>query len=480
MLSHDDLHDELTQICGKKYIITEEGDMAPYLKDWRGDYLGKAAAIVCPGNTGQVAAIMTLANKNGIPVVPQGGNTSLCGAATPDDSGAAIVLAMGRMNKIRSLDKSSQTMVVEAGCILEDIQNAAKKNGFLFPLNFGSRGTCQIGGNLATNAGGLNVVRYGNARQLCLGLEVVTPSGEVMDLLSSLKKDNAGYDMKNLFIGSEGTLGIITAATLQLFPPPLAAATAWAGVRNIDAAIGLLAKTQAASGGNVVSFELMSEVIIDNVLKFYPEVAAPIDDLPEFSCLIEIASTRKTDAGAGKDGSFPLEEVMAALLEDAMEDGLVSDATIARNENQRQALWSIRESIPESEVMAGPGYKSDISVPLEHMSAFYGRAAAAADAVVPGIKVFGFGHLGDGNLHYNLSAPDSGKADFAAHYPEFDKILKNLLREYHGSISAEHGIGQKKRQMLEEIKDPVALAMMRNIKSALDPNGIMNPGKVLY
>ena len=479
MLSHKELHQKLADICGARYVITSEDEMASYLKDWRGHYFGKASAIVRPSSTEDVAAILKLANDHLIPVVPQGGNTSLCGGATPDETGQAIVLSMGRMDKIRSLDHQSQTMVVEAGCILENIQNAAEKEGLLFPLNFGSRGICQIGGNLSTNAGGLNVVRYGNARQLCLGLEVITPSGEVMDLLTPLKKDNTGYDLKNLFIGAEGTLGMITAATLQLYPQPKAVATSWAGVRDIDAAIDLLSRTQMASGGNVVSFELMPKSIIDNVRRYYPDVAEPLDHVPQFSCLIEIASTRQTDAELAQDGAAPLDQIMTELLGQAMEDGLVNDATIARNENQRQALWAIRELTPESEIKAGAAYKSDISIPLEHMSAFYHRAAEAAQAIVPGVKVFGFGHLGDGNLHYNLSIPDEGHPDFMAEYPKFDAMLKELLIEYHGSISAEHGIGQKKRAMLQEVKDPAALAAMRAIKSALDPNRIMNPGKII-
>ncbi len=484
MLPHDELKAALTAICGAKYVITPDtdqgaADMAPYLKDWRGHYLGAASAIVRPDTTEQVAQIITLANMHHIPVVPQGGNTSLCGGATPDDQGNAIMLSLGRMKRIRSLDAKSQTMVVEAGCILEHIQDAAKAEGYLFPLNFGARGICQIGGNLSTNAGGLNVVRYGNARQLCLGLEVVTPTGAVMDLLSPLKKDNTGYDLKNLMIGAEGTLGIITAATLQLFPAPQAVATAWAGVRDIDAAIDLLTRTQSASGGNVVSFELMPKSIIDNVRRFYPDVAEPLSHVPEFSCLIEIASTRDTDTELREDGSAPLDDIITNVLGTAMEDGLVNDATIARNENQRQALWAIRELTPESEIKAGAAYKSDISIPLEHMSEFYHRAAAAARAIVPDVKVFGFGHLGDGNLHYNLSIPDDGHPAFMAEYPKFDKILQDLLVEYHGSISAEHGIGQKKRAMLAAAKDPTALALMRAIKAALDPNNIMNPGKII-
>ena len=327
--------------------------------------------------------------------------------------------------------------------------------------------------------GGLNVLRYGNARSLCLGLEVVTPSGEVMNLLSPLKKDNTGYDLKNLFIGAEGTLGIITAATLQLFPEPKAMATSWAGVRDINAAIELLQRAQAISGGNVIAFELMPKSIIDNVRRFYPDVASPLEDVPPFSALIEIASTASSDAKPDDQGQMPLNTQMEMLLQDAFEDGLVNDATIAKNENQRQALWAIRELTPESEIKAGAAYKSDISIPLQHMQAFYHRAAEAAEAIAPGVKIFGFGHLGDGNLHYNLSIPDAGHDDFMSVYPEFDDMITGLLKEYGGSISAEHGIGQKKKQMLAEAKDKTALSVMAAIKAALDPHNIMNPGKIL-
>lgn len=481
MLSQNDLTKALAEICGEKHVITPDApaEMAPFLQDQRGDYIGKAAAIARPHTVSEVAALISFANRHRIPVVPQGGNTSLCGGATPDESGTAILISLSRMNKIRALDPKSQTMVVEAGCILENIQQAAETDGYLFPVDFGARGTCQIGGILSTNAGGLNVVGYGNVRQLCLGLEAVTPTGDIMNLLSPLKKDNTGYDLKNLMIGAEGTLGIITAATMQLLPKPLASATAWAGVRDIDAAIELLARTESATGGNVVAFELIPKLIIATVCHYYPHIPSPLKELPEFSCLIEIASTRRGDAPLAEDGGAPLDQIMAIILEEAMTDGLVLDATIALNENQRQMLWAIRELIPESETKAGAGYKSDISVPLNHMSDFYHRAAEEARAIVPDVKIFGFGHLGDGNLHYNLLIPDDGIEDFEAYYPQFDTLLQKLLEEYHGSISAEHGIGQKKRAMLKAVKNPIALEMMRAIKRALDPNGIMNPGKII-
>jgi len=471
--------DAIRAITGERYVLTEDDETAPYLTDWRGHYTGKAMAVIRPGSTDDVARIVGYANHHHLPIVPQGGNSSLCGGATPDDSGRALVLSMARMDRIRSLDRHSRTIVVEAGCILENIQLAAEKEDLLFPLNFGSRGTCRIGGNLSTNAGGLNVVRYGNARSLCLGLEVVVADGRVMNLLSPLKKDNTGYDLKNLFIGAEGTLGVITAATLQLFPRSKAVATAFAGLRDIEAAIELLNRCQEASGGRVTAFELMPRSILDNVTRHFPDIAMPIADPPPFSALIDISSTAAGDADLTADGSAPLNLMMETLLAAAYEDGLVSDATIAASEHQRQMIWAVRELTPESEIKAGPAYKSDISIPIEHMAAFYARAAAQADAIAPGVKIFGFGHLGDGNLHYNLSIPEDGHPDFPSLYPRFDAMLCALLKEYRGSISAEHGIGQKKRHMLRETKDKTALDLMAAIKAALDPNGIMNPGKIL-
>ncbi|MCE2517141.1 MAG: FAD-binding oxidoreductase, partial [Alphaproteobacteria bacterium] len=402
-MTRDDIIAELIAITGAKYTIADRQEMTPYLTDWRGHYHGAALAVTHPGSTDEVARIIQLADRHAIPVVPQGGNTSLCGGATPDDNGTAIVLSMTRMDRIRHLDLSSQSIVVEAGCILEHIQIAAEAEGLVFPLNFGARGTCRIGGNLSTNAGGLNVVRYGNARQLCLGLEVVTPKGEVMDLLSPLKKDNTGYDLKNLFIGAEGTLGVITAATLQLFPEPKARATAWAGVRDINAAITMLQRAQSDSGGNVIAFELMPRSIVENVREHFPDTIAPLDDMPEFSCLIELASTAAADARPRADGTLALQVMMENLLAEGFEDGLVLHATIAQNENQRQAIWAIRDLTPEIEIKAGPAYKSDISIPHEHMAEFYDRAATAIRAIVPDVRLFGFGHMGDGNLHYNLA-----------------------------------------------------------------------------
>lgn len=469
----------LADICGSDSVITEDSGKAPYLTDWRGSYTGKAFAVVLPNSTEEVSRLLAIANEHGLPVVPQGGNTGLCGGATPDDSGNSLLLSLRRMDRVVRLDRRGGTMVVEAGCILETAQNAAAEAGLLLPLDLGARGSCRIGGNLSTNAGGLNVVRYGDARALCPGLEVVLADGRVIDLLSPLKKDNTGYSLRDLFIGAEGTLGVITAATLQLFPAPTAVATAFAGVRDIDAAIALLNSLQAASGGFVTAFELIPKDLVGNVREHFPDTPSPLEKIPDFSALIEISSTAGTDLRPGAGGRLQLDVLMERVLEDALNDGLVLDAAIAKSEAQRKALWAVRELIPESEKRAGNAYKSDISIPLEHMSEFYHRAAKGAKAILPGVRVFGFGHLGDGNLHYNLCVPKDGHPDFQSLFPAFDELLVSLLREYGGSVSAEHGIGRKKRELLELSKDETALSVMAAIKKALDPKGIMNPGVIL-
>ena len=469
----------LSEICGPGHVATDESATAPYLTDWRKTYTGKAMAVVSPGSTGEVARVIALANRHRLPVVPQGGNTSLCGGATPDSSGQSVLLSLNRMDRIIGIDPGNNAIAVEAGCILETVQKAAADQGLLFPLDLGARGSCRIGGNLSTNAGGLNMLKYGNSRTLCLGLEAVLPDGRVMDLMTPNKKDNTGYDLKNLFIGAEGTLGVITAATLQLFPVPKAVSTAFAGVRGIDAAITLLHRCQAASGGRVTAFELISRALVDNVREHYPDTPAPLSGIPDFCVLADFSSTADADAEPGADGGMPLDALMERTLEEARRDGLIHDATIARSERQRAALWSVRERIPESETLAGESYKSDISVPLAHMAEFYRRGADEAEAIAPGVRVFGFGHLGDGNLHYNLCVPRGGHPDFASLFPKFDGMLMSLLGEYGGSVSAEHGIGQMRRSMLKESKDEAALSVMAAVKQALDPNGIMNPGKIL-
>jgi len=471
--------DALIQIVGEANLIQNEQDKARYLMDWRKQYNGNSMAVVKPATTAEVSAILKLADEQNIAIIPQGGNTGLCGGATPDQGEHNLVISTERMKTIREVDTSSQTITVEAGCILDHIKSAADEHGLLFPLDLGARGTCQIGGNLSTNAGGLNVIRYGNTRELTLGIEVVLMGGKVLSLLSKLKKDNTGYDLKDLFIGAEGTLGVITAATLKLFPKPIATTTGFAAMRDIDAAISLLHRCQAASGGNVIAFELMPKTIIENVRHFYPDTPLPISDIPRFSALIEIASTAEDSGTPDHEGTMPLEKNLTEVLAKAIEDGLVLDATIARNLTQRNTIWQIRELTPESEIKAGKAYKSDISIPLKHMSAFYDEAEKAATAIMPGIRIFGFGHLGDGNLHYNLSEPQEKRSDFLEYYPAFDEMMKTLVMKYEGSISAEHGIGQKKRDVFISTKDPVALEVMRSIKVALDPKHLMNPGKVV-
>lgn len=469
----------LEHIVGTTHVLSNPSDMTGYLTDWRGDYHGKALAVVKPANTAEVSAIMKLADELEIAIIPQGGNTSLCGAATPDDQNNNLILSTERLNRIRDIDIAGQTITVESGCILDVIKSTATEHDLLFPLDLGARGTCRIGGNLSTNAGGLNVIRYGNMRDLTLGLEVVLIGGKVMNLLSSLKKNNTGYDLKNLFIGAEGTLGVITAATCKLFPRPKATATAFAGLRDIDAGIELLNLCQASSGGNIIAFELMPRSIIENVLHFYPDCQPPLEDIPPFSALIEIASTAESDQHHDADGSMPLVNMLTNTLSDALETGLISDATIASNQTQQDALWAIRELTPESEIKAGKAYKSDISIPLRHMAAFYDDAVKAVHAIAPDTRIFGFGHIGDGNLHFNLCEPIGENDDFTRHYADFDHIMLDLLKTYNGSISAEHGIGQKKRDMLQKVKDPVALEIMGVIKHALDPKNLMNPGKVI-
>ena len=471
--------DALIRIVGEANLVQGEQDKARYLTDWRKQYQGDSIAVVKPANTAEVSAILKLADEQDIAVIPQGGNTGLCGGATPDQGNRNLVISTERMAHIRDVDTSSQTITVEAGCILDHIKSAADAHDLLFPLDLGARGTCQIGGNLSTNAGGLNVIRYGNTRELTLGVEVVLMGGKVLSLLSKLKKDNTGYDLKDLFIGAEGTLGIITAATLKLFPKPIATATGFAAMRDIDAAITVLHRCQAASGGNVIAFELMPKTIIDNVRYFYPDTPLPISELPRFSALIEIASTAEDSGKPNAEGTMPLEKTLTEVLAKAMEDGLVLDATIASNLTQRNTIWQIRELTPESEIKAGKAYKSDISIPLKHMSAFYDEAEQAATAIMPGVRIFGFGHLGDGNLHYNLSEPLENRPDFFDFYEAFDEMMKTLVEKYEGSISAEHGIGQKKRDMFLSTKDPAAIDVMRSIKAALDPKNLMNPGKVV-
>ena len=469
-MADDSLIERLTAIIGEANVLTAEDDMAPHLGDWRGRYRGAARCVARPGTTAEVAAVVRACAAAGTPIVPQGGNTSHCGASIPDLTGRAVVLNLSRMRGIRAIDADNNTMTVEAGCVLQNIQEAARAVDRLFPLSLAAEGSCQIGGNLATNAGGVQVLRYGNARELVLGLEVVLPDGRVWDGLRGLRKDNTGYDMKQLFIGSEGTLGIITAAVLKLFPLPRARATAWLAIDSAHTATRLLGQLQAAFGTSLTACELVSDVSLGLVLKNIRGARAPLGDSP-WHLLVELS-------GPGDDTE--LRVGLEAFLERALENGEIVDAVVAQSGEQAEQLWVLRESISEAQKIEGFSIKHDISVPVSRIDEFLDRAGAALQAAYPGIRIVAFGHVGDGNLHYNQSKPEAGEnAAFIAAQSQVNRIVHDIVHELDGSISAEHGIGQLKREELQRYKSAVELDMMRAVKQALDPQGVMNPGKVL-
>ncbi len=456
---------QLQAIVGTGQVLTEPSDLAPYLTDWRGRYHGAALCAVRPGSAAEVAAVVKACAAVGAPIVPQGGNTSLCGAATPDAAGTAVIVSLGRLNRILAVDRENDTVTVEAGCTLLQVQEAAHAAGRLFPLALASEGTCQIGGNLSTNAGGVQVLRYGNTRELTLGLQVVLPSGEMWDGLRGLRKDNTGYDLKQLFIGAEGTLGLITAAVLKLFPLPQRQATCWLNVANPASAVDLLAAAKMAFGAQLTAFELVSEVSLGLVLRHIPGSMRPGEASPWYV----LAEFSDADPAA-----------VEAWLGECLEAGSIGDAVLAQSEAQVQKLWALREHISEAQKIEGISIKHDIAVPVSRIPEFLERADAALVAAFPGIRVVAFGHVGDGNLHYNLSKPDAqDNATFLASQPEVNRIVHDTVDALNGSISAEHGIGQLKRGELLRYKDPVEMALMRSIKQALDPRGLMNPGKIL-
>ncbi len=464
---------ELVQLLGQAYVLTG-AEAQPYLVDWRGRYSGRALAVVRPGSTEQVASVVKWCVANKVPMVPQGGNTGLCGGATPDDSGSALVVSLNRLNQIRSIDTDNDTMVVEAGCILQAVQQAARDAQRLFPLSLAAEGSCTIGGNLATNAGGTQVLRYGNTRELVLGIEVVTAEGEIWHGLRGLRKDNTGYDLRNLYMGSEGTLGIITAATLKLYPMPVAQCTALLGLNSVADAVALLSMARNGFGPALTGFELIAGNCLHGVVQCYPEQRIPFDgesaQLPWYA-LLELSDSES--AGHAR-------ERFEAIVGDALEAGLVVDAVIAENIAQSKALWHLRESIPLSEKAFGKNIKHDVSIPVSKMAEFVQTTNAALQAHWPGVEHIVFGHLGDGNLHYNVA---KGTAYEEAQLLEQQKAVYQLVHDsvhrFGGSISAEHGVGQLKRDALPQYKDPVEMALMRRIKEALDPHGLMNPGKVL-
>ncbi len=468
--------ERLKAIVGPKGWLDEPAAMAPYLKEERGLYVGRAPAVIRPASTAEVAAVVKLCAEAGIAIVPQGGNTSLVGGGVPHDHGGEIVLSLSRLNRVREVDPLNYTITVEAGAVLANVQQAAAAVDRLFPLSLGAEGTCQIGGNLSTNAGGISVLRYGMERDLVLGLEVVLPDGTVWDGLRSLRKDNTGYDLKQLFIGAEGTLGVITAAVLKLFPRPREVETAFVAVRDPAAAIELLARARNGSGDAVGAFELISQTALEMVLRHIPGTVAPLADHHDWYVLIELSSS--TTGGALKTS---LERVLA----EALEAGLVPDAVIAASAQQAQALWRLRETITEAQKPEGGSIKHDVSVPVSKVAAFIAAAGEACESRLPGIRVVAFGHVGDGNIHFNLSQPageakdGAARAAYLARWGEFNRLVHDIVSEMGGSISAEHGIGRLKREELAHYKSAVEIELMRALKRTLDPKNIMNPGKVV-
>ena len=455
----------------KGHLLTEPGDTEPYLTDWRKRYRGRAIGVAQPENTEEVVALVQLCAAHRIAIVPQGGNTGLVGGSTPDDSGRSVVLSLRRMNRIRSVDPKADTITVEAGCILAEIQQTAARMNRLFPLSLAAEGSCTIGGNLSTNAGGTQVLRYGNARAQCLGLEVVTASGEVWDGLRALRKDNTGYDLRDLFIGAEGTLGIITAATLSLQPRPAAQVTALAAVPSLEAALELLALARNHLGPALTAFEVMSKVSMDVVRTQFSDERLPFDTLPAWTVLLESSDTESEDHARMR---------FESLLLLAVEGGHAEDAIVAQSLAHSQAFWLIRERIPEGQAREGANLKHDIALPLAVIPDFARDAGEAIQKVLPGARIVVFGHLGDGNLHYNVAAPAGvSPSEVLTYQNEIATIVYDRVQSRAGSISAEHGIGQLKRAELPLRKSPIELAMMRSIKQALDPQNIMNPGKVL-
>jgi FAD/FMN-containing dehydrogenase len=454
-------------IVGDKYAVTDAADIAPYVTEERDLFHGRSPLVLRPGSAKEVSSICGLASAHAIALVPQGGNTGLVGGQTPHHG--EVVVSTRRMDKIREVDTASNTMTCEAGVVLQVAQQRAAEVDRLFPLSLGAEGSCTIGGNLSTNAGGTTALAYGVAREMALGIEVVLADGRILNLLSKLKKDNTGYDLRNLFIGAEGTLGIITAATLKLFPKPRAIETAYIGLASPAQALKLLSISQAEAAGTLTSFELLSEVAVDFSIRHGIDVRDPLTSKHPWYVLMELSSPRD-DAG----------DTLETILEKAMTAGIVDDAVIAASLSQRQAFWKLRDEMSAAQKPEGGSIKHDISVPVAAVPDFIEQADAAVVKLVPGARPVPFGHLGDGNIHYNVSQPIGGDtADFMSRWHEVNAIVFEIVMRMGGSISAEHGIGVLKRDELLDVKDKVAIELMRSIKAMLDPRGIMNPGKVL-
>ncbi|MBS38247.1 MAG: hydroxyacid dehydrogenase [Thiotrichales bacterium] len=467
----DALVTELASIVGPKGWTTDPEVLAPRLEERRGLFHGATPIMVSPATTAEVSQVVRACAAANVPVVPQGGNTGLCGGAVPNESGSEVLLSLHRLNRIREIDPASNSMTVEAGCILADLQAAANEAGRLFPLSLAAEGSCQIGGNISTNAGGTAVLRYGNARELVLGLEVVLPDGQIWDGLRKLRKDNTGYDLKQIFIGSEGTLGIVTAAVLRLFPRPRSVVTAFVGMRDVDSALSLLNETRSCCGDSITGFELISRRCLEFCLQHIPGTRNPLEGEHAWYVLVELQSGI---AGVGLRNSA--EEAFAT----AFESDVIQDATIAENESQALAFWKIRESLPEAELHEGGSIKHDVSVPLPDIPAFIDQASEAVEKVLPGVRVVAFGHLGDGNIHFNVAQPEGDDKDaYLAKWGFVNEIVHGIVGSFDGSISAEHGLGRLKRDEVRHYKSPLEIDLMEKLKAAMDPDGMLNPGKVV-
>jgi FAD/FMN-containing dehydrogenase len=460
----------LCDAVGRAHVLTD-GDLSAWERDWRRRWHGKALAVVRPGSTAEVAAVVQLCAARGLAIVPQGGNTGLVGSGVPDATGTQVLLSLQRMNRVRALDEANLTLTAEAGCVLQSVQEAAAARGLLFPLSLAAEGSCTLGGNLATNAGGTQVLRWGNARDLCLGLEVVNAQGQVWNGLSGLRKDNTGYDLRDLFVGSEGTLGIITAATVKLAPQPAATTTAWAGCATLADCVALLNLARRRLGAGLTGFEAMGRFPLDLVARHFPQLPRLLPETP-WAVLLEQSDT---------DGEQPARDRFESLLGSALDAGVVTDAVVAESLAQSKAMWHLREAIPLAQAEEGLNIKHDISLPVSAIAAFVAQTDAALQARYAGVRLVNFGHLGDGNLHYNVQAPpgDDGQRFLADEEHEVNTIVFDAVASYGGSFSAEHGIGLLKRDELAARKSPVALQMMRSIKAALDPLGLFNPGRML-
>ena len=476
---NESIIEKLSNLIGAKHVLVDDSSCAKYVRDATGEYEGRCMAVVAPASSQEVAEILKLANATRTPVIPFGGNTGVSGGTVPSAEGTELILSLERMNRIRLVCSETETVVAEAGVILEHLQEAIGRHGFEFPLNLGARGSCMIGGNLSTNAGGSNVLRYGNARALCLGIEAVTPQGEILDLMTNLHKDNSGYSLKDLYIGSEGTLGVITAAILKLFPKTKAYATALVGMNNLDAALLLLNQLQADTGRSVEAFEYMPKGYFENLRIRYPDRRSPFKKTYPVCILVEVAAASEKDAVPDDAGNVPVEKRLLDLLSKSMDSGSIEDAHIASNERQRREIWALRDVAFEVSNMRHPLVHNDIALPLNKIKPFIEKMDSILADIAPGAESITVGHLGDGNLHYNIwldrcAVPyDDGLREKVMEAVESEAV------DLGGSFSAEHGIGRSKLGTMARRKDRVALSVMKAIKFSLDPNNIMNPGKVI-